>query len=74
VPRTSRLSPREGALEAWACPKGRRRRRIISWTAQKGVSVSFKGLGLDDTSDPLGITAGDLSYRVLGQSGRAELP
>jgi hypothetical protein len=43
-------------------------------TEQKGASVSFKGLELDDTSDPFGIVGGNCSYRVLGQSGRLELP
>ena len=43
-------------------------------TAQKGVSVQLKKLGLDDSSDPLGITEGDVSYRALGQSGRVTLP
>jgi len=40
----------------------------------KGVSVSFKKLGLDDSADPMLITGGDVSYRALGQSGRATLP
>jgi hypothetical protein len=40
----------------------------------KGVSVSFKKLGLDDAADPMLITGGDVSYKALGQSGRAALP
>jgi hypothetical protein len=42
----------------------------------KGLSISLKGLGLDDSAnpDPMAITGGDLSYKALGQSGRATLP
>lgn len=40
----------------------------------KGVSVTLKGVGLDDSSDPMGIDGGDLSYKALGQSGRVTLP
>lgn len=40
----------------------------------KGVSVQLKKVSLDDASDPMEIMGGDLSYRALGQSGRAELP
>jgi len=42
----------------------------------KGVSVGFKKLGLDDSVNPMpmGITGGDVSYKALGQSGRATLP
>ena len=42
----------------------------------KGVSVTLKGVGLDDSTNPLPmqIDGGDLSYRALGQSGRVTLP
>jgi len=40
----------------------------------KGVSVTLKKLGLDDSSDPMDITEGDVSYRALGQSGRVTIP
>jgi len=42
----------------------------------KGVSVTLKGLVLDDSSDPMpmSIDGGDVSYRALGQSGRVTLP
>lgn len=42
----------------------------------KGVSVTLKGLVLDDSLDPMPmtITGGDLSYKALGQSGRVTLP
>jgi hypothetical protein len=40
----------------------------------KGISISLKKLGLDDVSDPLQITEGDMSYKALGQSGRVVLP
>jgi hypothetical protein len=40
----------------------------------KGISMSLKGVGLDDASSPMAITGGDLSYKALGQSGRVTLP
>ncbi len=42
----------------------------------KGISLQLKKLGLDDSTDPLPmqITEGDLSYRMLGQSGQTPLP
>ena len=42
----------------------------------KGVSIQLKKLVFDDSTDPLPmqITGGDLSFRVLGQSGRVTLP
>jgi hypothetical protein len=40
----------------------------------KGISITLKKLGLDDASDPMEITEGDMSYKALGQSGRAVLP
>lgn len=42
----------------------------------KGVSVTLKGVGLDDSGNPapMQIDGGDLSYRALGQSGRVTLP
>jgi hypothetical protein len=40
----------------------------------KGISISLKKLGLDDASDPMDITEGDMSYKALGQSGRVTLP
>jgi hypothetical protein len=42
----------------------------------KGVSVTLKKLGLDDSPSPapMAITEGQVSYRALGQSGGATLP
>ena len=42
----------------------------------KGLSVTLKGVGLDDSANPLpmAIEGGDVSYRALGQSGRVTLP
>jgi len=42
----------------------------------KGVSVTLKKLGLDDSPDPapMLLTEGAVSYRALGQSGGATLP
>jgi hypothetical protein len=40
----------------------------------KGISITLKKLGLDAASDPMEITEGDMSYKALGQSGRAVLP
>ena len=42
----------------------------------KGVSVTLKGVGLDDSTNPLPmqIDGGDVSYKALGQSGRVTLP
>lgn len=40
----------------------------------KGISITLKKLGLDDASDPMDITEGDMSYKALGQSGRVTLP
>ena len=42
----------------------------------KGVSITLKGLVLDDALNPMpmSIDGGDLSYRALGQSGRVTLP
>jgi hypothetical protein len=42
----------------------------------KGVSITLKGVGLDDSTNPLPmqIDGGDVSYRALGQSGRVTLP
>jgi hypothetical protein len=41
-------------------------------TADKGIRIRFKKLGLDDTT--LAVTGGDMSYKILGQSGRTTLP
>jgi len=40
----------------------------------KGVSVQLKKVGLDDSTDPMQISGGDLGYRALGQSGSVTLP
>lgn len=42
----------------------------------KGVSVTLKKLGLDDSPAPapMAITQGEVRYRALGQSGSATLP
>lgn len=42
----------------------------------KGISVTLKKLGLDDAGNPapMEITEGSLSYKALGQSGKAVLP
>jgi len=40
----------------------------------KGISIQLKKLVLDHVPNPMQITGGDLSYRMLGQSGRTPLP
>jgi len=40
----------------------------------KGISVQLKGVGLDDSTSPMTITSGAISYKALGQSGRSDLP
>jgi hypothetical protein len=40
----------------------------------KGISINLKKLGLDDAMNPMDITGGSLSYKALGQSGKAVLP
>jgi len=40
----------------------------------KGISFQLKKVGLDDATSPLTVSGGDVSYRVLGQSGGATLP
>jgi len=41
-------------------------------TADKGIRVQLKNVGLDDSTQA--VSGGDLSYKILGQSGRVSLP
>jgi hypothetical protein len=43
-------------------------------TADKGIKLDLKKLVLDDTADPVGVTGGSLSQKILGQSHKTEIP
>jgi hypothetical protein len=43
-------------------------------TADKGIKLQLKQVELDDEAPPNAVVGGDLSYKILGQSGKAPLP
>jgi hypothetical protein len=43
-------------------------------TADKGIKLQLKKVELDDEVAPPAVVGGDLSYKILGQSGKASLP
>jgi len=43
-------------------------------TADKGIKIQLKKVELDDEVAPPAVVGGDLSYKILGQSGKASLP
>ena len=43
-------------------------------SVDKGIRIGLKKLVLDDTTDPVGVTGGEVSPRILGQSGKATIP
>ena len=43
-------------------------------TADKGIKIQLKKVLLDDAASPPAVVGGDLAYKILGQSGKAEVP
>ena len=42
--------------------------------AAKGIRIALKKIALDDTTNPMGVSGGASSTRILGQSGSATIP
>ena len=43
-------------------------------SAAKGIRIALKKIALDDTTNPMGVSGGSVSTRILGQSGSATIP
>ena len=43
-------------------------------TADKGIKIQLKKVLLDDEASPPAVVGGSLAYKILGQSGKADVP
>lgn len=43
-------------------------------SAARGIRIALKKIALDDTTNPMGVSTGSVSTRILGQSGSATIP